>query len=73
MAPNISTSKPQKISRDPISASDINNNDLEKTADDASVSDHYLEDHPEYLDYGEEYFPGYEEYFQEDERRIMFF
>ena len=49
MAPNISTSKPQKISRDPIPASTINNID------------------PEYLSYGEEYFPGYEEYFQEDD------
>ena len=66
MAPNLSTSKPQKISRDPIAASDINNNDLEKNADDTELSDHYVEDGPEYLDYGEEYFPGYEAYFQED-------
>ena len=67
MAPNISTSKPQKISRDPIAASDINNNDLEKNADDAEMSDHYEEDDPEYLDDGEEYYLGYEEYFQEDD------
>ena len=67
MAPNLSTSKPQKISRDPIPASTINNIDLEKNADDAEMSDHYVEDDPEYLGYGEEYFPGYEEYFQEDD------
>ena len=67
MAPNLSTSKPQKISRDPIPASTINNIDLEKNADDDEMSDHYVEDDPEYLGYGEEYFPGYEEYFQEDD------
>ena len=67
MAPNLSTSKPQKISRDPIPASTINNIDLEKNADVAEMSDHYVEDDPEYLSYGEEYFPGYEEYFQEDD------
>ena len=67
MAPNSPTSKPQKISRDPIAASDINNNDLEKNADDAELSDRSVEDGPEYLDYSEEYFPGYEEYFQEDD------
>ena len=67
MAPNISTSKPQKISHDPITASAINNNDLENNADAEEVFDHYVEDDPEYIDYGEEYFPGYEEYFQEDD------
>ena len=67
MAPNISTSKPQKISHDPITASAINNNDLENNADAEEVFDHYVEGDPEHLDYGEEYFPGYEEYFQEDD------
>ena len=67
MAPNNPTSKPQKISRDQIVASDINNNELEKNAGDTELSDHSVEDGPEYLDYGEEYFPGYEEYFQEDD------
>ena len=67
MAPNLSTSRPQKISRDPIPASTINNIDLEKNADDDEMSDHYVEDDPEYLGYSEESFPGYEEYFQEDD------
>ena len=67
MDPNVSTSRPQKISRDPIAGSAVNNNALEKNAGDAELSDHYVEDDPEYLDYGEEYFPGYEEYFQDEE------
>jgi len=66
MAPNNPTSKSQKISRDPIATSNINNNDLEKNAEETELSDHYVEDGPEYLDFGEEYFSGYEEYFQED-------
>ena len=67
MAPNLSTSRAQKISPDPVAVPAINNNDLEKNADETELSDHYVEDGPEYLDYGEEYFPGYEEYFQEDD------
>jgi hypothetical protein len=31
------------------------------------VSNYYMEDDPDYLGYDEEYFPGYEEYFQEDD------
>jgi len=67
MAPNISTSKAQKISPDPDAVDAINNNDLEKNADSTNVSNYYMEDDPDYLDPGEEYFPGYEEYFQEDD------
>ena len=67
MAPNISTSRPQKISRDPITASAINNNNLEKNADNDEMSDLSVEDGTDHFDYGEEFFPGYEEYFQEDE------
>ena len=67
MAPNSSTSKPQKFSRDPIAASDINNNDLEKNADTSEMSNYYMEDDPDYLDYDEESFPGYEQYFQDDD------
>ena len=67
MTPNLSTSRAQKTSPDPVAVPAINNSDLEKNEDDADMSDHYVEDDPEYLDYGEEYFPGYEEYFQEGE------
>jgi len=68
MAPNISTSNPQIISRDPIAAPAINNNDLEKSADNADMSSSYMEENPDYLDYDEEGFPGYEEYFQDDDQ-----
>ena len=67
MAPNISTSNAQIISRDPVAVPAINNNDLGKNEDNADVSNYYMEDDPDYLDYGEESFPGYEEYFQEDD------
>ena len=66
MAPNIPTSNAQIISHDHVAVPAINNNDLEKNADSADVSNYYMEDGSDYLDYGEEYFPGYEEYFQED-------
>ena len=62
MAPNISTSKAQKISPDPDAVDAINNNDLEKNEDNTDMSDYYKED-----DRAEEYFSGYEEYFQEEE------
>ena len=67
MAPNISTSNAQIISRDPVAVPAINNNDLEKNADTSEMSNYYMEDDPDYLDYDEESFPGYEQYFQEDE------
>ena len=67
MAPNISTSNAQIISRDPVAVPAINNNDLEKNEDNADLSNYYMEDDPDYLGPGEECFPGYEEYFQEDE------
>jgi len=67
MAPNISTSNAQIISRDPIISPAIKNNDLEENVDNADMSSSYMEGDPDYLDYGEEYFPGYEEYFQDDD------
>jgi len=67
MAPNISTSNAQIISRDPVAVPAINNNDLEKNADTSEMSNYYMEDDPDYLDYDEESFPGYEQYFQEDD------
>jgi hypothetical protein len=67
MAPNISALKTQKISPDPVTVPAINNNNLEKNADIANMSNYYMEHDPDYLDNGEEYFPGYEEYFQEDD------
>ena len=67
MAPNISTSNAQIISRDPIISPAIKNNDLEESVDNAEMSSSYVEGDPDYLDYGEEYFPGYEEYFQDDD------
>ena len=67
MAPNISTSNAQIISRDPVAVPTINNNDLGKNTDNTDVSNYYMEDDPDYLGYDEEYFPGYEEYFQEDD------
>ena len=67
MAPNISASNAQIISRDPIAVPAINNNNLEKNADNANMSNYYMEDDSDYLDLGEEYFSGYEEYFQEDD------
>ena len=67
MAPNISTSNAQIISRDPVAVAAINNNDLEKNEDNTDMSDYYMEDDPAYLDRRDEYFSGYEEYFQEDE------
>ena len=67
MAPNISALKTQKISPDPVTVPAINNNNLEKNADIADMSNYYMEHDPDYLDNGEEYFPGYEEYFQEDD------
>ena len=67
MAPNLSTSNAQIISRDPVAVPAINNNDLEKNADNADMSNYYMEDDPDYLDRAEEYFSGYEEYFQEDD------
>jgi len=45
----------------------INNNDLEIYADTSEMSNYYMEDDPDYLDYDEESFPGYEQYFQEDD------
>jgi len=65
MAPNISTSNAQIISRDPVAVPAINNNDLGKNTDNTDVSNYYMEDDPDYLDYDDTYFPGYEEYFQE--------
>ena len=65
MAPNASTSNAQKSSRKPVDSSTKNNNDLEKDAEDADLSNYYAEDDPDYLDYDDTYFPGYEEYFQE--------
>ena len=67
MAPNISTSNAQIISRDPVAVPTINNNDLGKNTDNTDVSNYYMEDDPDYLGYDEECFPGYEEYFQEDD------
>ena len=67
MAPNISTSNAQIISRDPVAVPAINNNDLEKNADTSEMSNYYMEDDPDYLDYDEESFPGYEQYFQEND------
>ena len=67
MAPNISTSNAQIISRDPVAVPAINNNDLEKNEDNTDMSDYYMEDDPAYLDRGDEYFSGYEEYFQDEE------
>jgi len=67
MATNISTSNTQIISRDPVAVPAINNNDLGKNEDNADMSNYYMEDDPDYLDRAEEYFSGYEEYFQEDD------
>ena len=67
MAPNISTSNAQIISRDPVAVPAINNNNLGKNEDNADMSNYYMEDDPDYLDRAEEYFSGYEEYFQEDD------
>jgi len=67
MAPNLSTSSAQIISRNPVPVPAINNNDLEKNADTADMSNYYMDGDPDRLDYGEECFPGYEEYFQEDD------
>ena len=67
MAPNLSTSNAQIISHDPVAVPAINNNDLEKNADTSEMSNYYMEDDPDYLDYDEESFPGYEQYFQEDD------
>ena len=67
MAPNVSTSNAQIISRDPVAVPAINNNDLGKNEDNTDMSDYYMEDDPAYLDRGDEYFSGYEECFQDDE------
>ena len=67
MDPNTSTANAQRTYHDPVADTPINNNDLEKNSDNDDMSNYYMEDDPDFLDHPEEYFPGYEGYFQEDD------
>ncbi len=62
----VSASITQKSSHTPVAAPPTADSVLEKNEDNSDMSDYYMENDPDALGYGDEYFPGYGEYFQED-------
>ena len=64
--PMVSASITQKRSHAPVAAPATIDSVSEKKEDNSDMSDYYMEHDPGAVDYGDEYFPGYGEYFQED-------
>ena len=64
--PGVSTLITHKKSQAPITAPTKNDAPLEASEDRSDMTDYYMENDPDSLDFSSEYFPEYSEYFQED-------
>ena len=62
----VSTLVTQKESQAPITTPTKNAVPLEASEDSSDMADYYMENDPDSLEFSNEYFPGYSEYFQED-------